>query len=564
MSEDKVQIEIGVKSDPIEYRYTYEWLFRIMAEEGVRHLQLGTFFEIYQLPDEWFIRLRRKADQFSISISSIFTAHRELGGFFRNEIGWEAVARRNYARLIEVGALVGAKHVGSNPGAILRDEMGTKPAATARYVANMKELMAHAGEVGVDMLTIEPMSCLAEPPTLVSEIRAMAQELEAHHLAAPGTSGIGFCIDTSHGWADQDGMVRETPEQLITASLPWLAELHLKNTDAMFSSTFGFSEAERARGIVDLAQVRDLLHAHAAVIPVKNQVAYLEIGGPKLGRDYSDCKLEAMLRASIGHIREVFAETPKPQTIPVIEVITAMPQEPVLRAGTLLMAPSIMCADLLHLEESVRRLEEVNAELLHIDVMDAHFTPNMPLGFEAFKQLRGKTSMPFDAHLMVDRNDFFIEQMAELGAWMVSVHVESSVHLDRTLARIRDLGMKAGAALNPATPLSALDYVLDRLDFVLLMTVNPGYAGQKIVPFGLRKIAECRKWLYEHGSNIPIQVDGNVSFELIEEMTAAGADILVAGTSSVYHKGGTLAENMQRTRELAGNGLARRKVDLAM
>ncbi len=559
MNDDKLQIEIGVKSDPIEYRYSYEWLFRIMADEGVRHLQLGTFFEIYQLPDEWFVWLRRQAEGFGICISSIFTAHRELGGFFRNEVGWEAVARRNYARLVEVGALVGAKHVGSNPGAILRDEMGTKAAATARYVTNMKEFMVLAGGLGVEMLTIEPMSCLAEPPSLMAEIAAMAEELGAHHRATPGSAGMGFCIDTSHGWADRDGTVRETPEQLITASLPWLGELHLKNTDEIFSSTFGFSEAERARGIVDLAQVRDLLHFHAAVIPLKNQVAYLEIGGPKLGRDYSDCKLEAMLRASIGHIREVFAEAPKTATAPVIELITATPQEPVLRTGTLLTAPSVMCADLLHLEESVRRLEAVNADLLHIDVMDAHFTPNMPLGFEAFKQLCDKTFLPFDAHLMVDRNDFFVEQMAALGAWMVSVHVESAVHLDRTLNRIRDLGMKAGAALNPATPLSALDYVLDRLDFVLLMTVNPGYAGQKIVPYGLRKIAECRKWLDERGAKIPIQVDGNVSFALIEDMVAAGADILVAGTSSVYHKEGTLADNMQRTRELAEKGLARRE-----
>jgi ribulose-phosphate 3-epimerase len=562
MSENELTIDIGVKSDPIEYRYTYEWLFRIMADEGVRHLQLGTFFEIYQLPDEWFLQLRRQAESFGISISSIFTAHRELGGFFRNEVGWEAVARRNYARLVEVGGLVGAKHVGSNPGAILRDEMGTKTAATARYVANMKELMVHAGTVGVEMLTIEPMSCLAEPPTLVSEIQSMAGELEAHHRAMPGTSGIGFCIDTSHGWADHDGVVRETPEQLITASLPWLAELHLKNTDALFNSTFGFSEAERARGIVDLALVRDLLNANATVIPLKKQVAYLEIGGPKLGRDYSDCKLEDMLRASISHIKEVFAAPSKPETVPVIEITTEKQQEPVLRAGTLLVAPSIMCADLLHLEESVRRLEAVNADLLHIDVMDAHFTPNMPLGFEAFKQLRSKTSMPFDAHLMVNKNDFFVEQMAELGAWMVSVHVESAVHLDRTLGRIRKLGMKAGAALNPATSLSALEYVLDRLDFVLLMTVNPGYAGQRIVPYGLRKIVECRAWLDSRGSTIPIQVDGNVSFELIEEMTAAGADILVAGTSSVYHKDGTLAENVQRTREIAGYGLARRNTTM--
>ena len=119
-------LELGVKTDPAEYRFSYEWLFRLLAEEGVRYVQLGTFFELYQLPDEYFHRLRSRADDLGIAIRSIFTAHRELGGFFIDEPGWEGVARRNYERLIEVGSLVGARSVGSNPGAVYRDRTGMK------------------------------------------------------------------------------------------------------------------------------------------------------------------------------------------------------------------------------------------------------------------------------------------------------------------------------------------------------------------------------------------------------------------------------------------------------
>lgn len=558
-----LRIEIGVKSDPIEYRYSFEWLFRILADEDIHHLQLGTFFELYQLPDAWFLDLRRRAADHGVEISSVFTAHRELGGFFRNEPGWEETARRNFTRLVEVAGLAGARHAGSNPGAVMRDEMGTKHAGTARYLRHFKELLHYAPEHGVSCLTIEPMSCLAEPPTTAGEISAMGMELEEYVRANPGTARAGFCIDTSHGWADRDGIVRETPEQLMTTAMPWTAELHLKNTDALFNSTFGFGEAERERGIVDLAKIRDLYLAHATVLPSNPLHVYLEIGGPKLGRDYSDCKLEGQLRASLNHIKDVFrtpAGTPQVPR-PSIELAPPPPAPaPSLQAGRIMLSPSLMCADLLHFEDSVRALEDSGAELLHIDVMDAHFTPNMPLGLEVFKRLRPKTATPFDAHLMVDINDFFVERMAEIGAWMVSVHLESCIHAHRTLGRIRSLGMKAGAALNPATPLNHLEYLLEQLDFVLIMTVNPGYAGQALVPNALRKITDCRKWLDARGAaHIPIEVDGNVSFGHIEAMTAAGADILVAGTSSVYHPGGTLRGNMARTRELAEKGLGRRE-----
>jgi ribulose-phosphate 3-epimerase len=301
-------LHVGVKTDPIEYRFSYEWLFRLMAEEGIQHAQLGTFFELYQLPDQFFLRLKDQAEQYGVKISSLFTAHRELGGFFRPEdAAWEKVARRNYERLIEIGALVGARSVGSNPGAVMRDQMGSKAEGIRRYLHHMEALLDYAHQVGVSRLTIEPMSCLAEPPTLPNEIQELANHLLAYHRRHPEqTASVGYCVDVAHGYADQAGQVRWDNLQLMEACLPYLDHLHLKNTDSLFNATFGFSEAERARGIVQIETVRDLLLARAEQIPVTEVIGYLEIGGPKLGRDYSDHKLNTMLRESLRYLRQTF------------------------------------------------------------------------------------------------------------------------------------------------------------------------------------------------------------------------------------------------------------------
>jgi ribulose-phosphate 3-epimerase len=224
------------------------------------------------------------------------------------------------------------------------------------------------------------------------------------------------------------------------------------------------------------------------------------------------------------------------------------------------IAPSVMCADLCNLETDIRELEAAGINMLHFDLMDAHFVPNMPIGLALIEQLRPKTDCAFDIHLMVENNDFFVDAVADIGVQQIAVHVESATHLDRTLSLIQAHDIKAGAALNPATPLSALDYVLDRLDFVLIMTVNPGFAGQKVVPATLRKIAEWRAFLDERRINLPIEVDGNVSFENIPKMVSAGADILVGGTSSVFNTSGSRTENVQRTQQAIALGLDEREM----
>jgi ribulose-phosphate 3-epimerase len=226
------------------------------------------------------------------------------------------------------------------------------------------------------------------------------------------------------------------------------------------------------------------------------------------------------------------------------------------------VSPSVMCVDLCHLERGVRQLEAAGADLLHVDVADGHFVPNLLLGLDVIRQLRPKTALGLDVHLMVENPDDYVDLLAEIGVEMVAVHAEACRHLDRTLTEIRRRGMKAGAALNPATPIAALEYVRERLDFVLLMTVNPGFAGQKLVAGAIRKIADCRRLLDDQPSqaaHVPIMADGNVSFEHIPKMVAAGAGILVAGTSSWFHPEGSLRENAAKTQAAIAAGMEMRQ-----
>jgi ribulose-phosphate 3-epimerase len=305
-------LHVGLKSDPVEYRYSYEWLFRLMAEEDIHYAQLGSFFELYHLPDEYFIDLRHMAEDYDIHIASLFTSHRELGGIMRDEHpAWASVVRRNSERFIQVGALLGADSVGTNMGAVVRDRMGFKDEGMRRHVGHMKELLGYAHQQGMPCLTLEPMSCLAEPPTPPDEIQRVAEELLAHHHQHPDrTASFGYCVDVAHGHVDADFNLVWDNYQLLGATLPYLRELHLKNTDRHFEAVFGFSPAERERGIVQVKAIRDFLLQNADVIPVKELIGYLEVGGPKRGRDYADAKLEEGLRVSLRHLRQTFRNNP--------------------------------------------------------------------------------------------------------------------------------------------------------------------------------------------------------------------------------------------------------------
>jgi ribulose-phosphate 3-epimerase len=196
-----------------------------------------------------------------------------------------------------------------------------------------------------------------------------------------------------------------------------------------------------------------------------------------------------------------------------------------------LICPSILASDFARLGEEVRALEAAGADWIHVDVMDGHFVPNLTMGPEVVKALRPHTALPFDVHLMTAPVDPWIEAYRAAGADILSAHPESGPHLDRTLARIRELGAKAGVVFNPATPLTILEEVVERVDLVLIMSVNPGYGGQRFIDAALNKIARARAILDRAGSPATLQVDGGVTADNARACLDAGADALVAGTA---------------------------------
>lgn len=205
------------------------------------------------------------------------------------------------------------------------------------------------------------------------------------------------------------------------------------------------------------------------------------------------------------------------------------------------LSPSILSADFSKLGEQVRILEDAGAPWLHIDVMDGQFVPPVSFGDVVIRSVRPVSKMFFDVHLMVTEPDRFVDDYAKAGADMFTVHAEACAHLDRTLQHIHESGMKTGVALNPATPLQVLDYVLDKVDMVLIMTVNPGYGGQKYIPSMTAKIRDLRRKLDEAGyQDLPIEVDGGINASTIDTVLDAGASVIVAG-SAVFR--GDIAKN---------------------
>jgi len=198
---------------------------------------------------------------------------------------------------------------------------------------------------------------------------------------------------------------------------------------------------------------------------------------------------------------------------------------------TFRIAPSILSADFARLGEEVAAVEAAGADLLHFDVMDNHYVPNLTIGPLVCASLRPRTKLPIDVHLMVKPVDRIVPEFAKAGANIISFHPEASDHVDRTIALIKESGCKAGLVLNPATPLSHLDHTLDKLDLVLLMSVNPGFGGQQFIPSVLPKIREVRERIRKSGRDVWLEVDGGVKADNIAEIAGAGADTFVAGSA---------------------------------
>lgn len=213
-------------------------------------------------------------------------------------------------------------------------------------------------------------------------------------------------------------------------------------------------------------------------------------------------------------------------------------------------APSMLCADFRRLGEQARELAAAGAEVLHFDIMDGHFVPNLTFGPLLLRHLRQEVSLDFDAHLMVETPDDLIEECAQAGATMISIHAESKCHLQRTLSVIRDLGVRAGVALNPSTSLDVVRYVLDDIDYILIMSVNPGFAGQRFIPSALQKTQELSAMLKSEGRSIEIEMDGNVTPDNLAELAQAGVRLFVIG-SGLFQSYPSLTEGLAAYRRAA-------------
>lgn len=222
-----------------------------------------------------------------------------------------------------------------------------------------------------------------------------------------------------------------------------------------------------------------------------------------------------------------------------------------------LFSPSLITLDLCNLERQVKELEAQGCPMLHVDLLDGYFSPSMPIGLDVVRQLRQKTDLPFDVHLMANEQDYFVGELLEIGVQQLVFHAECEPHIDNRLNMIRRAGVRAGVALKPATSLTVLDYVLEKCDVVLLMLINPGYAGsakEQQVPYGLRKISELRSLIKGRGLHTKIEIDGRVSPENIEALAKDQADIFVAGSTCI--KRDDIPGSWQALRALRARALA--------
>ncbi len=223
-----------------------------------------------------------------------------------------------------------------------------------------------------------------------------------------------------------------------------------------------------------------------------------------------------------------------------------------------IISPSLICLDMCNLESQIRVLESCGIEMLHVDILDGHFSPSMPLGLDTVRQLRAKTDLQFDCHVMVTEQDYFVDELLDIGVEQIVFHAETQPHIDGMLNRIHAKGVKAGVALRPVTPLSTVDYVLEKCDTVLLMLINPGYAfvkGEKQVSYAARKIRDLRRMIDERGLDTKIEVDGRISVQNLIDYGKEDVDIFVTGSTCIDRN--DMAGSLQRLKKIQGeyNGI---------
>lgn len=213
------------------------------------------------------------------------------------------------------------------------------------------------------------------------------------------------------------------------------------------------------------------------------------------------------------------------------------------------LSASLMCADLCNLERDIKQLEQAGVDFLHFDIMDGHFVPNFTLGPEIIRRVKKITNIPVDTHLMIERPENFISTFIEAGSDLISVHIEATPHIHRVVSEIRRAGALPGVAVNPSTSLSQIEYILEEVSFVLVMTVNPGFAGQVLIPATIAKIGHLKRLLQKRRLDKNIEVDGNVSFTHAPRMVEQGANILACGTSSIFDPRLSIPEAVEKLRK---------------
>ncbi len=220
-----------------------------------------------------------------------------------------------------------------------------------------------------------------------------------------------------------------------------------------------------------------------------------------------------------------------------------------------IISPSLICLDMLHLEQQIYELEVAGIQMLHIDILDGHFSPSMPLGFETILQLRNATKLPFECHVMADPPEYFIDELLGIGVQQITFHIETASHVDALINHIHDAGVRAGLALKPSTPINQLEYEIEKCDSILIMQINPGYAsrqGESRVSYADRKIRDLRKMITRKGLNTKIIIDGRVSLENIKDYGKDIVDIFVGGTTCISREdiGGSVARIFSLRKEL--------------